>query len=251
MSVRDLTDPKAVQAAIDEFDRLGRDGFLATHGFGKADRFYLRSPDGRLYDSKAIAGVAYGYQFPDRGTLQSATFSGGEMTVKPTLEGLGFEIVEIDGRDPGTQLATDGRAAGATASQQARSVQNLRSRDILLLKQSRLKRRYADLSEEERDAYRRVDLILRELGNIVQRRLGSSDEFGVKLTSGFTPASGVRGAMPKDLWFGVYNIQNLTDFVGMPQLFAIVSERGVEYGFAPAIHPYDFSQQGKIGRAHV
>jgi MrcB-like, N-terminal domain len=63
------------------------------------------------------------------------------------------------------------------------------------------------------------------------------------LTSGFHPNSGVRGGMPKDLWFAVSNQRNSDIWVGMPQLFMIVSERGIEYGFAASIHPSDFSVQ--------
>ncbi|MBL6080213.1 AAA family ATPase [Belnapia sp. T18] len=120
----------------------------------------------------------------------------------------------------------------------------LTGRDLLLLRQSRRQKRYAELSDEERDVYSRIDLLLRDMARTVQAALGSDAAFPAKLTSGFNPQSGVRGALPKDLWFGVHNAANLPDFVGMPQLFTIVSERGVEYGFAPAIHPSDFSQQG-------
>jgi hypothetical protein len=49
--------------------------------------------DGREYDSKAIAGVAHGYQFPSAGPLSPDEFSGGEATVVPELESLGFEVV--------------------------------------------------------------------------------------------------------------------------------------------------------------
>jgi hypothetical protein len=48
---------------------------------------------GRLYDSKAIAGVAFGYEHPERGPLSNDEFSGGEQTVQAKLEELGFEVV--------------------------------------------------------------------------------------------------------------------------------------------------------------
>src|SRR5262249_20738813 len=56
-------------------------------------QYFLRGPTGQMYDSKAIAGVAYGYEFPDRGPLQADDFSGGEVTVKARLEQLGFQVV--------------------------------------------------------------------------------------------------------------------------------------------------------------
>lgn len=92
MSIADLTSARAVNAALDEYDRLGRDAFLSRYGFGKAREYFVRRT-GRLYDSKAIAGAAFGYQHPDRGALSSHDFSGGEATVKAKLEELGFEIV--------------------------------------------------------------------------------------------------------------------------------------------------------------
>jgi hypothetical protein len=92
MSLADLTSRPAVLAAVREFDRLGREAFLATHNFGKARRYYLSLKGGR-YDSKAIAGVAHGYQFPREGALDRRHFSGGEKTVRRQLEAMGFRVV--------------------------------------------------------------------------------------------------------------------------------------------------------------
>jgi 5-methylcytosine-specific restriction protein A len=58
MALRDLSDPQAVVAALDEFDKIDRAPFLKKYRFGKATRYMLRR-DGRLYDSKAIAGAAH------------------------------------------------------------------------------------------------------------------------------------------------------------------------------------------------
>lgn len=89
MTLSNLTDSNAVLAALREFDALGRDAFLAKYGFGKA-RGYFLVHEGKVYDSKAVAGAAYGYQ---HGTALSAqTFSGGESTVARVLAALGFEI---------------------------------------------------------------------------------------------------------------------------------------------------------------
>src|SRR5688572_19764625 len=88
-----LTDRKAVAQALDEFDQLGRDAFLEKYGFGPAQRYFLLR-DGRQYDSKAIAGAAYGFQHPDRGPLTSNAFSGGDVTVRSTLTRLGFVVVD-------------------------------------------------------------------------------------------------------------------------------------------------------------
>jgi hypothetical protein len=89
-----LRSPAAVQAAIDEFVAIGRAKFLARYGYGKSRDFLVRDPKtGHDCDSKAIAGVAFGKQFPDQGPLTADSFSGGEATVVPALTRLGFTIV--------------------------------------------------------------------------------------------------------------------------------------------------------------
>ncbi|MGD8202278.1 hypothetical protein ACQE98_16685 [Ornithinimicrobium sp. W1679] len=89
MAVTDLNDRKAVLEALDEYDRVGRDTFLERHGFGRARDYFIQH-EGRLYDSKAIVGVAHGYQF---GTpLGADAFSGGDAVVVPILERLGFPV---------------------------------------------------------------------------------------------------------------------------------------------------------------
>src|SRR5688572_12248556 len=79
MSLTDLTSARAVGEAMNEFDELGQEAFLKKYGFGEAREYFVRR-NNRLYDSKAIVGVAYGYQFPDRGPLKAANFGGGEGT---------------------------------------------------------------------------------------------------------------------------------------------------------------------------
>jgi|WetSurMetagenome_2_1015567.scaffolds.fasta_scaffold69466_2 5-methylcytosine-specific restriction enzyme A len=93
MALTDLTE-NSVKAAIAEFDRLGRERFLKAHRFREA-RTYFLEVGGKLYDSKAIAGVAHGYIGPGFSHLKSSHFSGGEATVKRALEGLGFNVVKL------------------------------------------------------------------------------------------------------------------------------------------------------------
>jgi 5-methylcytosine-specific restriction protein A len=93
MSLLDLT-ASAVQKAIEEFDRLGREPFLKKYGFGKA-RGYILLKDRKYYDSKVIAGAAHGY-LPGRSALKPNEFSASEATVEKTLEGLGFTVVGPD-----------------------------------------------------------------------------------------------------------------------------------------------------------
>lgn len=91
MSLSEITDPMAIRQAVNEFDLIGREAFLARYGFSKARRFFLEV-DGKLYDSKAVIGAAHGYQYPNRGPLVYDDFSGGEKTVQRKLEELGFHV---------------------------------------------------------------------------------------------------------------------------------------------------------------
>jgi MoxR-like ATPase len=83
---------------MEEYDELGAAEFRRRHGYGRARRYAVLN-GGRRYDSKAIAGVAVGKQFPDRGPLRADEFSGGEQTVRAKLEELGFEV-SVDGDEP-------------------------------------------------------------------------------------------------------------------------------------------------------
>ncbi len=87
--LNNLTSREAVLSAIQEFDSKGQKAFLETYGY-KQSRIYVLTHAGRDYDSKAIAGVAYGKQY---GTpLKASEFSGGEKTVVKCFERLGFSI---------------------------------------------------------------------------------------------------------------------------------------------------------------
>ena len=94
MKLSDLTDRAAVEKALDEFDTLHREAFLAKYGFGPA-RLYFVERDGKQYDSKAVAGAAMAYQYPDQGALSNKLFSGGERTVSKQLGLLGFVVKRV------------------------------------------------------------------------------------------------------------------------------------------------------------
>lgn len=113
---------------------------------------------------------------------------------------------------------------------------------VTLIKQSREANiKYTDLSVDELHAYQTVYSTLESLGKEVLQRLGGTSKYVMKLTSGFSPVSGVRSYLPKDLWFAVYPKENEKRLAANPQVFMIVSERGLEYGFGAAVHPGDFS----------
>lgn len=86
----------SVEAALDEFVRVGRDTFLHKYRFGPArDFFVLHHRTGEPCDSKAVIGAAFGLQFPEHGPLRAQDFSGGQATVVRTLRGLGFELMDV------------------------------------------------------------------------------------------------------------------------------------------------------------
>jgi hypothetical protein len=99
MSLSQLTSPTAVKMAVAEYDRLGPDLFRRKYGFGSA-RTYVLTYEGRSYDSKAIAGVAHGYQFPGQGPLTAQEFTGGKLSFDAGghLSKLGFDIATIERR---------------------------------------------------------------------------------------------------------------------------------------------------------
>src|SRR6266545_2357455 len=92
MSLSDLTQAFVLRA-LQQFDELHRDAFLAQYGFGRSRGYYLVH-NGRRYDSKAIAGAAHQYVGPGFQALKPADFSGGEKTVARRLRELGFEVAE-------------------------------------------------------------------------------------------------------------------------------------------------------------
>ena len=89
----DVTSREAVIRAISEFDAIGRVEFLSRYGFGEAYRFFLFF-NGRLYDAKAILGVAYGFEYPNKGPLRGSDFRGDRHTVRKKLVSLGFDVAE-------------------------------------------------------------------------------------------------------------------------------------------------------------
>lgn len=117
------------------------------------------------------------------------------------------------------------------------------SEDVRLIASSRSKQKFAELSEAEKGAYVKVTAALETLGNRLKSSLSNPEKFEVRLTSGFSVKSGVRGYIPKDLWISVSPRENAQSLAGMPQIFMIVSERGIEYGYGASVSPNDFSQQ--------
>lgn len=89
MSLIDVTSRDAVLDAVDEFDDLGRDAFLAKYGFMPARSCYLEYTLQR-YDGQAILAAAHGFQ---HGSPLGAGHIGTEAEAKKTLERLDFRVV--------------------------------------------------------------------------------------------------------------------------------------------------------------
>ncbi len=91
----------AIEAAMDEFDAIGLDGFKAEYGFGTPQKYWVRRPSNeKLYPAKAIVGVSHGY-VADGIPLKAADFYGGqgEQAANGILRKLGYEVVEKDQLD--------------------------------------------------------------------------------------------------------------------------------------------------------
>jgi MoxR-like ATPase len=83
----------AIEAALAEFDQLGRQEFLGKYGYGFATTYLLRHA-GRFYDPKAIVGVAHQHTAEGR-PLKPADFDATGAIAR--LEKLGYEVVPFSG----------------------------------------------------------------------------------------------------------------------------------------------------------
>lgn len=108
MALTDITASEVLRA-IEECDSLGREEFRHKHGFGEARR-YLLSHNGRLYDSKAIVGVAHGY-LPGQERLTAAGLSGGAGHAVRILRNLGFTVLDDPVKSPAPTDELLGRIA--------------------------------------------------------------------------------------------------------------------------------------------
>lgn len=90
--LENLTQPTAVEKAMEEFRVLGRDAFIEKYGFRRSRDFFVVH-EGRAYDSKPLAAAAHGHQ-PGFKPLEPDDFSGGEPVIR-TFERLGFQVGKV------------------------------------------------------------------------------------------------------------------------------------------------------------
>jgi hypothetical protein len=75
--------------AMQEYDRLGPQGFFSAHGFGPTTTYDLVWEE-RYYPPKAILGTAYEFATGQR--LDSGDFEGGKSGAVTVLGKLGFTV---------------------------------------------------------------------------------------------------------------------------------------------------------------
>ena len=78
-----------VLRAVQEYDRLGPEGFFSTHGFAPTTTYDLVC-DGDRYPPKAILGTAYEFATGQR--LAPGDFEGGKAGAVKVLRKLGFDV---------------------------------------------------------------------------------------------------------------------------------------------------------------
>jgi hypothetical protein len=89
----DQVSPTDVVRALEEYDRLGPEGFFSTHGFAPTTTYELVWEE-RRYPPKAILGTAYELATGER--LASGDFEGGQSGAVKILGKLGFDVQPIE-----------------------------------------------------------------------------------------------------------------------------------------------------------
>jgi ribosomal protein L32 len=118
--------PEHVLLALEEFDRIGADEFLARYGFDHAGEFELVH-DSHTYDSLAVLGVAH---LRATGELApSEDLSGGAKGAAAVLRGLGFTAGDAADDEDGEDAPVDASEVGDEA---ARSAWAAAARDVLI-----------------------------------------------------------------------------------------------------------------------
>jgi hypothetical protein len=99
---------------------------------------------------------------------------------------------------------------------------------------------WTTMPEADKEAYRKIHARLEQILAGTLSAFPGASSLDKCVTLGFNPTGGVRGNRPKDLWCAIFP-RGAEAY--MPQVYLIVSHRGIELGYAAAIHPRDFSDQ--------
>lgn len=188
--------PASVLHAVAEYDRMGQDEFLTTHGFGRS-RGYDLVVDGSKYDSKAVLGVAHLHATGALAT--SAEFSGGRYGAAKVLKRLGFEVTEPTSASPEIIPATGlWREASDVGADAARDAWAGAARPVLLdvARDYHSVIRYKELADEvqRQSGIRTKQLIQHWIGDVLERvALDCKDRAEPILTSLVVDSSGSVG----------------------------------------------------------
>ena len=90
MAIEDVTRP-AVERALKEFRRPGREKFLKEYGFGASRGWMLIDEQGNPYDAKVVLGAAHGFVSRGSKPLTQDVSHGGRATAK-ILRALEFNV---------------------------------------------------------------------------------------------------------------------------------------------------------------
>jgi hypothetical protein len=99
---------------------------------------------------------------------------------------------------------------------------------------------WTTMPEADKEAYRKVHNRLDQILATTLRAFPGASFLDKCATLGFNTSGGVRGNRPKDLWSALFP-RGAEAY--MPQVYLITSHRGIELGYAAAIHQRDFSDQ--------
>jgi len=94
--------------------------------------------------------------------------------------------------------------------------------------------KWDELTEDIRQTYLDIDTELRNFADKIQSNENLSSRYKCLLTSGFNRKSGVRNWLPKDLWCSIIS-KDPKNVHKMPQVFIIVSYKGIEIVVIPTI----------------
>ncbi len=89
-TINSIKNKNSIIQTIKEYDELGKENFLSKYGYGEATTYYIEH-NNKEYDSKAIIGVSFKYEYPTEKPLLNSEFNGG-IPVEKKLQSLGFIV---------------------------------------------------------------------------------------------------------------------------------------------------------------
>ena len=89
-------DPKILQLAIKEYEKLGLEGTRKKFGFGPANRVHMYyGGKGKPFEARVLAAVAHSIMYPNRERLSPKSFKDLGSVASKYLETVGFEARPI------------------------------------------------------------------------------------------------------------------------------------------------------------